>query len=147
MNLSLTTTINLNHISVNPCASPTDADPLRKYITTYASHPAQFRFNGKVFASTFAGETCKFGASSTEQGWKEQFTDQLVGENATTFVPSFFMDPARFKSFQAMDGAFNVRPPLLSFPSEMGLLIVVCSGMAAGRLSSQQLSYPRRFRS
>ncbi|KAF8608383.1 glycoside hydrolase [Ceratobasidium sp. AG-I] len=94
-------------MAVNPCASPTDAAPLREYITTYASHPSQFRFNGKIFASTFAGETCTFGARSTEQGWKEQFADQLVGENATTFVPSFFMDPVRFKSFQAMDGAFN----------------------------------------
>jgi glucan endo-1,3-alpha-glucosidase len=95
--------------SVNPCAGPSDAGALREYITTYASHPAQFRYNGKVFASTFAGESCTFGAATTEQGWKEQFTDQLTGENAALFVPSFFMDPARFKSFSAMDGAFNVR--------------------------------------
>jgi glucan endo-1,3-alpha-glucosidase len=94
--------------SVNPCASPNDAAPLREFITKYANHPAQFRFNGKIFASTFAGETCTFGAGSTEDGWKQQFTDQLTGVNAATFVPSFFMDPARFKSFQAMDGAFNV---------------------------------------
>ncbi|KAG8713557.1 hypothetical protein FRC09_018592 [Ceratobasidium sp. 395] len=94
-------------MSVNPCAGPNDAAALREYITKYAQHPAQFRFDGKVFVSTFAGETCTFGASSTEEGWKQQFTDQLTGDNAATFVPSFFMDPARFKSFQAMDGAFN----------------------------------------
>lgn len=94
-------------MAVNPCAGPADAAPLREYITTYASHPAQFKLDGKVFASTFAGESCTFGAATTEQGWKEQFTDQLTGENAAMFVPSFFMDPARFKSFSAMDGAFN----------------------------------------
>ncbi|KAG8687688.1 hypothetical protein FRC08_011849 [Ceratobasidium sp. 394] len=94
-------------MSVNPCATSNDAAALREYITKYANHPAQFRFDGKVFASTFAGETCTFGATSTEEGWKQQFADQLTGEYATTFVPSFFMDPARFKSFQAMDGAFN----------------------------------------
>ncbi|KEP48908.1 glycoside hydrolase family 71 protein [Rhizoctonia solani 123E] len=94
-------------MAVNPCAGPSDAAALREYITTYASHPAQFRYNGKVFASTFAGESCTFGAATTEQGWKEQFTDQLTGENAALFVPSFFMDPTRFKSFSAMDGAFN----------------------------------------
>ncbi|QRV84039.1 alpha-1,3-glucanase [Ceratobasidium sp. AG-Ba] len=43
----------------------------------------------------------------TRTGWKQQFTDQLTGENAAMFVPSFFMDPTRFKSFAAMDGAFN----------------------------------------
>ncbi|KAF8706619.1 Glycoside Hydrolase, partial [Rhizoctonia solani] len=94
-------------MAVNPCAGPSDAAALREYITTYASHSAQLRYNGKVFASTFAGESCTFGAATTEQGWKEQFTDQLTGENAALFVPSFFMDPARFKSFSAMDGAFN----------------------------------------
>ncbi|KAL5638379.1 hypothetical protein ACGC1H_005156 [Rhizoctonia solani] len=94
-------------MAVNPCAGPSDAAALREYITTYASHPAQFRYNDKVFASTFAGESCTFGAATTEQGWKEQFTDQLTGENAALFVPSFFMDPTRFKSFSAMDGAFN----------------------------------------
>ncbi|QRV98082.1 alpha-1,3-glucanase [Ceratobasidium sp. AG-Ba] len=94
-------------MSVNPCAVPADAAPLREYITKYAPHPAQFKVNGKVFASTFAGESCTFGTATPEAGWKQQFTDQLTGENAAMFVPSFFMDPTRFKSFAAMDGAFN----------------------------------------
>ncbi|QRW12672.1 alpha-1,3-glucanase [Ceratobasidium sp. AG-Ba] len=84
-------------MSVNPCAGPADAAPLREYITKYASHPAQFKFNGKVFASTFAGESCTFGAATPEQGWKQQFTDQLTGENAAMFI----------QELAAMDGAFN----------------------------------------
>ena len=75
------------------CASPNDAAALRNYVTTYASHPNQFKYNGKVFVSTFAGDQCAFGQGSVTQGWKSQFIDQLTGPNAVFFVPSFFVDP------------------------------------------------------
>ena len=100
--------------SVNPCAGPSDAAALREYITTYASHPAQLRYNGKVFASTFAGESCTFGQSSVVEGWKTQFTQhpELMdgGESKVFFMPSFFVDPATFGTYDGvMDGALNVR--------------------------------------
>ncbi|KAB5588576.1 Glucan endo-1,3-alpha-glucosidase agn1 [Ceratobasidium theobromae] len=92
-------------MTILPCMGTNDAILLRNYITSFASHPAQFRFKNKAFVSTFNGDGCTFGMATTEQGWKEQFTDRLEGENAALFVPSFFMDPAGFKNFSAMDGA------------------------------------------
>lgn len=95
-----------------PCASPDDAAALRKYITTYAQHPNQLKLNGRVFASTFAGEGCHFGQGSVMDGWRSQFTQHpdLSNSNAVHFVPSFFVDPATFGQYDgAIHGAFNVR--------------------------------------
>ena len=94
-----------------PCSSPNDAAALRNYITTYATHPNQLIYDGRVFVSTFAGESCTFGQASPAQGWSSQFTQhpQLTGRNAVYFVPSFFVDPNTFSTFNdAMDGALNV---------------------------------------
>ncbi len=94
-----------------PCASPDDAQQLRNYITTYAQHPNQLKVNGRVFASTFAGESCTFGQGSVPQGWTSQFTQHpdLSGANAVHFVPSFFIDPATFGQYNgAIHGMFNV---------------------------------------
>ncbi|KIJ64429.1 glycoside hydrolase family 71 protein [Hydnomerulius pinastri MD-312] len=91
-----------------PCSTASDAAALRTYITTYATHPNQFIYNGRVFASTFAGESCKFGQTSVQAGWSTQFIQQLSGTNAVHFVPSFFVDPSDFQSFNgAIDGIFN----------------------------------------
>ena len=93
------------------CASPDDAGVLRNYITKYAQHPNQLKYNGRAFASTFAGESCTFGQGSVADGWKSQFTQhpELSGANAVHFVPSFFIDPATFGQYNgAMHGAFNV---------------------------------------
>lgn len=97
--------------SVLPCSSPADAQTLRNYITTYAQHPNQLKLNGRVLASTFAGESCTFGQGSVAQGWSSQFTQHpdLSGANAVHFVPSFFIDPATFGQYNgAIDGMFNV---------------------------------------
>ena len=93
-----------------PCASPSDAETLRNYITTYASHPNQLIYNGRVLASTFSGESCKFGQGSVQSGWSTQFLQQLSGENAVHFIPSFFVDTSAFQSFNGViDGMLNVR--------------------------------------
>ncbi|KAF8555251.1 glycoside hydrolase family 71 protein [Imleria badia] len=91
-----------------PCSSANDAATLRNYITTYASHPNQLIYNGRVFASTFSGESCQFGQSSVQSGWSTQFLQQLSGKNAVYFVPSFFVDPSTFQSFKGViDGIYN----------------------------------------
>ena len=93
-----------------PCSSPSDAETLRNYITTYASHPNQLIYNGRVLASTFSGESCKFGQDSVQSGWSTQFLQQLSGENAVHFIPSFFVDTSAFQSFNGViDGMLNVR--------------------------------------
>jgi hypothetical protein len=57
--------------SVMPCGSRGDAERIRKYVTDYQMHPNQMKFNGRIVVSTFAGESCRFGASDLNQGWLE----------------------------------------------------------------------------
>ena len=98
-------------ISVLPCSSPDDAGNLRNYITQYANHPNQFKYNGRTFASTFAGDTCQFGQDSVVDGWKTQFTQHpdVVNAGGVHFVPAFFSDPSGFGGLSgAVHGIFNV---------------------------------------
>lgn len=97
------------HVEI--CRLADDAATLRTYITTYASHPNQLIYRNRVFASTFSGESCTFGQGSVADGWSSQFTSHsdLTGQNAVFFVPSFFVDPATFGTYDSvMDGALNV---------------------------------------
>lgn len=95
-------------MSVLPCTTAANAAALRNYITTYANHPNQLKYNGGVFASTFAGESCTFGQSSVALGWQTQFVQMLNGNNTVYFVPSFFIDPATFKNYNnSFNGQFN----------------------------------------
>ncbi|OBZ69002.1 Glucan endo-1,3-alpha-glucosidase agn1 [Grifola frondosa] len=97
-------------MSVLPCNTPDGATTLRNFITTFSTHPNQFTMNGKVFASTFAGESCQFGQDTVADGWRSQFTQHpdLTGQNAVFFVPSFFVDPSTFPTFTGvMDGDYN----------------------------------------
>ncbi|KAI0917175.1 hypothetical protein AcV5_007718 [Taiwanofungus camphoratus] len=95
-------------MSALPCSSPSDAQTLRNYISTYASHSNQLIVNGRVFASTFSGETCTFGQGSVQQGWQSQFVSQLTGANAVNFVPSFFVDTSTFGQYDGIiNGMFN----------------------------------------
>jgi glucan endo-1,3-alpha-glucosidase len=89
-----------------PCAVAADSQLIRMYITTYAAHPNQLLYKGKVFISTFAGQTCMFGTDSVNQGWINTVKTGLVP--STYFVPSFFVDPATFSSYSVLDGAFGV---------------------------------------
>ncbi|TFK49592.1 glycoside hydrolase family 71 protein [Heliocybe sulcata] len=95
-------------MSVLPCTTAANAAALRTYITTYANHTNQLKYNGGVFASTFAGESCTFGQSSVALGWQTQFVQQLNGSNSVYFAPSFFIDPATFKNYNnSFNGQFN----------------------------------------
>ncbi|KZT20315.1 glycoside hydrolase family 71 protein [Neolentinus lepideus HHB14362 ss-1] len=90
------------------CSTPQDAAYLVGNVTKYASHPNQFKYDNLVFVSTFSGETCTFGQGSVSQGWQTQFIDNLSGANAVYFVPSFFVDPTTFSTYNSvMNGAFN----------------------------------------
>lgn len=105
------------HLSALPCSSPSDAQTLRNYISTYASHSNQLIVNGRVFASTFSGETCTFGQGSVQQGWQSQFVSQLTGANAVNFVPSFFVDTSTFGQYDGIiNGMFNVSSRRVFYP-------------------------------
>ncbi|KAG2001825.1 SEC14 cytosolic factor [Coprinopsis cinerea AmutBmut pab1-1] len=91
-----------------PCNSHEDAAYLRRLVSQHASHPNQLMYNDKAFVSTFAGESCQFGHDNVVEGWKHQFTLHPELKERIYFVPSFFMDPARFGEFKdVMDGTFN----------------------------------------
>jgi len=128
-----------------PCSSPEHAGALRDYITRYADHPNQLRYNGNVFASTFAGDTCTFGSGSSVDGWKTQFIDQLTGNNKVHFVPAFFADPNTFKNFDSViDGVYNWNsawPVELTTDKASGLLQPIGGNLNdATRLSSPVLT-------
>lgn len=99
-----------------PCTTADDASALRDYVTDYASHPNQLLWDGKVFVSTFSGESCTFGQASVAAGWQSEFISQLTGANAVQFAPSFFVAPDTFTTYDGvMDGYFNVSR-LRAFP-------------------------------
>ncbi|EAU91889.2 hypothetical protein CC1G_04656 [Coprinopsis cinerea okayama7 len=61
---------------------------------------------GGVIVSTFAGENCTWGQGSMEAGW-DFFKRELSSIAPVYFIPSFFVNPARYHGIKAMDGAFN----------------------------------------
>ncbi|GBE78542.1 Glucan endo-1,3-alpha-glucosidase agn1 [Sparassis crispa] len=87
-----------------PCSSASNIASVQSYIKSYASHPNQFLYNGKVFLSTFSGESCKFGASSVNQGWINAVKTNVP---SVYFVPSFFVAPNTFSTYSVIDGMFN----------------------------------------
>lgn len=96
-----------------PCSSAADSQLIRQYIGMYATHPNQLLYDGQVFISTFAGQTCTFGASSVNQGWINTVKTGFVP--STYFVPSFFVDPATFSNYSVLDGAFGVRVSFVQY--------------------------------
>ena len=76
---------------------------LRDYITSYADHPNQLKYNGNLFTASFAGDNCTFGADFPADGWQTQFINQLTSDK-----PAFSSDPNSFKSFDNfIDSVYN----------------------------------------
>ncbi|KAH8824975.1 glycoside hydrolase [Flagelloscypha sp. PMI_526] len=95
-------------MSVLPCDSPEGGQALRDKVLKYADNPNQLQVNGKTFVSTFAGESCNFGAASVPEGWSSQFSKHPDLDGKITFAPAFFIDPTGFSDFgDVMDGSFN----------------------------------------
>jgi glucan endo-1,3-alpha-glucosidase len=92
-------------MTVMPCTAAGDAALLQKYIATYSAHPNVLQFAGKMFVSTFSGETCTFGQGSVDAGW----VSAVKGGPEVCFIPAFFGDPTTFGTFKSLDGMFNVR--------------------------------------
>ena len=118
--------------SVLPCINASDAANLTNWVSNYTSSSAQFTYNGQALVSTFAGESCTFGAGSVAEGWQSEFTSKLSN---VLFVPSFMVDPSTFNTYsQAAHGQFNV--------CASGLILclmakVMCSGTQPGQLRSR----------
>ncbi|KAH6912693.1 glycoside hydrolase family 71 protein [Coprinopsis sp. MPI-PUGE-AT-0042] len=90
------------------CNSPDDATRLRNRVAAHVSHPNQLKYHDRAFVSTFSGERCQFGQGSVADGWKSQFARHPELDGKIYFVPSFFMEPAKFSEFSGvMNGDFN----------------------------------------
>ncbi|KAF5322509.1 hypothetical protein D9619_001587 [Psilocybe cf. subviscida] len=92
-----------------PGNTEADVQLFRNYMEPHWKNPRMFRHprNNRVVFSTFAGENCTFGQGSTEYGWAylKHELQRICG--MTHFVPSFFINPTRYREICAMDGAFN----------------------------------------
>ncbi|KAJ7287067.1 glycoside hydrolase [Mycena rebaudengoi] len=89
-----------------PSSSSGDVDLLRQYMLDFGHHPSMFRHKGKVVVSTFAGENSTFGQDTLDAAWafvKDSIQDIIP----IHFIPSFFIDPVRYRDISCMDGAFN----------------------------------------
>ncbi|KAF9516438.1 glycoside hydrolase family 71 protein [Hydnum rufescens UP504] len=88
-----------------PCASPGDATVLRQYISTYANHPNQLYYQGKLIVSSFSGQDCTFGQGDINSGWN--YAIKTTAPQPVAFIPSFFSGTSSFASTPVMDGEFN----------------------------------------
>ncbi|KAF8237471.1 glycoside hydrolase family 71 protein [Tricholoma matsutake] len=86
-----------------PCTTADDANDLKYYINMFGQHPNYLVYDGKIFVSTFAGQSCSFGAPSFNEGWN----NAVKSGPPVFFMPSFFIDPSSFNGVSVMDGAFN----------------------------------------
>ncbi|PIL27271.1 hypothetical protein GSI_10418 [Ganoderma sinense ZZ0214-1] len=93
-----------------PCSSAQGIDTLQHYIRTYANHTDYFRFNNRMLVSTFAGEECRFGERSLDEGWKQVLRPKLADGSAVPdvwFIPAFFAPPHTLSNLSTIDGLFN----------------------------------------
>lgn len=89
-----------------PSESTEDTGLLLDYVKAVAYHPNQFRSDGKVVVSTFAGEHSRFGCETTNQAWTAV---KMVLEKITPIhlIPAFFVDPSAHYNLTCTDGYFN----------------------------------------
>ncbi|KAH9855566.1 glycosyl hydrolase family 71-domain-containing protein [Lenzites betulinus] len=90
-----------------PCSAATDVQQLQTYIAAYANNTGQMMYNGRVLVSTFAGESCTFGAGTLNQAWVNAVKPVNASLPPVWFVPSFFVDPQTFPNLPVLDGAFH----------------------------------------
>ncbi|CAL1709944.1 unnamed protein product [Somion occarium] len=86
------------------CQGSGDANVIRQFISGYNEHPSQLRIDGKMFVSTFSGESCTFGTGDVNQGWLNAVKNDLP---PTYFVPAFFVDSGTLSAYSSFDGIFN----------------------------------------
>jgi len=87
-----------------------NANVLVNYMKQYCNHPNQFKYQGRCFVSTFAGESQTFGESNVNAGWQKRFKDPLRAAGINVFFgPSWTaLGPMNmFEGHSVLDGAFS----------------------------------------
>ncbi|KAG6878088.1 hypothetical protein C0993_012415 [Termitomyces sp. T159_Od127] len=91
-----------------PCETSADAQTLRNLVLKFVSHSNYMQVDCQPIVSTFSGESCTFGHENVTHGWNSEFVGHPDLQGKIRFVPSFFIDPSTFGSFDdVMDGDFN----------------------------------------
>lgn len=83
---------------------------IREYVERYVDHPNSFKYRGRYFMSTFAGETQSFGHENVDRGWDIEIKQRLRQKGIEVcFVPSWTAIDAweMFRRFPVADGAFS----------------------------------------
>jgi len=97
-------------ISFDMAVMPGNPIVLTNYMQQYCSHPNYFKYQGRCFASTFAGESQTFGEANVNDGWQKHFKDPLNAAGISVFlVPSWTaLGPVNmFENHPVLDGAFS----------------------------------------
>jgi glucan endo-1,3-alpha-glucosidase len=87
-----------------------DANTIVNYVLQYKDHPNSYKYRGKYFMSTFAGESTTFGHRDPNQGWDKEVISKLRDRGVEVcFVPSFSGVDAwqMYNKFPVVDGAFS----------------------------------------
>jgi glucan endo-1,3-alpha-glucosidase len=87
-----------------------DANTIINYVLQYKDHPNSYKYRGKYFMSTFAGESTTFGHADPNEGWDKEVISKLRERNVDVcFVPSFSGVDAwqMYNKFPVVDGAFS----------------------------------------
>ncbi|KAK7472366.1 hypothetical protein VKT23_000483 [Stygiomarasmius scandens] len=91
-----------------PAETESDAQLLLEYLEKFGHHEKMFRISGKVVVSTFAGENSLFGQPSLDSAWrfiKQHLQDAIRIQ--VHYLPSLFIDPARYREMPCLDGVFH----------------------------------------
>jgi len=87
-----------------------DPGQIVEWIRRYSGAPNTYKYNGRVFVSTFAGESQPFGTGNPNDGWEQKVKAPLRGMGIEIFfVPAWTaMGPDNFfEKNWAVDGAFS----------------------------------------
>ncbi|PRP74647.1 hypothetical protein PROFUN_03569 [Planoprotostelium fungivorum] len=85
-----------------------DVSVLDNYVNKFVDHPAYFRYNGRPFVSTFAGQDKNLGiGGSGNDAWNKWKTQHVGGKNIF-FCPNFFGDLAgNYNQYPVIDCLFS----------------------------------------
>ncbi|KAL0478277.1 glucan endo-1,3-alpha-glucosidase [Acrasis kona] len=87
-----------------------DPNAIVEWIRRFSNRPNTYKYNNKIFVSTFAGESQSFGESGPNEGWNNKIKNPLRNQGIEIFfVPAWTaMGPNNFFDRNwVVDGAFS----------------------------------------
>ncbi|KXN89036.1 Glucan endo-1,3-alpha-glucosidase agn1 [Leucoagaricus sp. SymC.cos] len=102
-------------MSTLPCAIPSQGTALKDFVEQHYNHPNQFKYQGKMFVTTFGGSHCLYGERKMDDGWRKILKNSSI---PVFLVTAFFEDPALYGGYKTPDGAlaWNSAWPMGNYP-------------------------------